>query len=245
MKKILGISLVALFAAVPMMAGAANLPEVTIVAADAQNNEKGDANKMATVSYVKGAYGAIRTAVNSKAEQSDMTAVQSAIETLNGNAQTAGSVDKKIADAITSSLTSESTNGQAASAKATYDAIQAAITSATYDDTEIQQAITSAQGDIETLQNAGYITKDVNNLTNYTTTTDMNSAISDAIDSALDDYTTTTGLQNTYATKAGVTATITASTITATVPALADWNSSTVTNVAVTAGIAGAEYTAE
>ncbi len=61
MKKIFGISLVALFAAVPMMAGAADLTPNTPADTDAQ--------KVAAVSYVKGAYNAVASAVNTKQDQ--------------------------------------------------------------------------------------------------------------------------------------------------------------------------------
>jgi len=61
MKKILKVSLGALFAALPMMAGASNMADAPTVA---------DGNKkVATVSYVIGAYDATKTAVNSKQDQ--------------------------------------------------------------------------------------------------------------------------------------------------------------------------------
>ncbi len=50
-----------------------------------------------------------------------------------------------------------------------------------YDDSALAGRVTTAEGKIETLENAGYITKDVEDLTNYTTTSSMNSAIANAV----------------------------------------------------------------
>ena len=89
----------------------------------------------------------LNTAMNTR-----VTAAESSITTLEGDADTAGSVAYQIADAIS----------------------------------DVNSSATELAGRVKTLEDAGYITKDVADLTNYTTTDDMNTALEgkqDTIDS--------------------------------------------------------------
>jgi len=87
MKKILGISLVAVLAVSPMMAMAEGELRSAVAIAGPLNDTTGSA--FTTQSYVKGAYNAVET---------DLGLVNAAVTTLNGNDQTAGSVKKEIKD---------------------------------------------------------------------------------------------------------------------------------------------------
>ena len=100
MKKVLGISLVAVLAVSPMMARASSVASI---------EETGSA--LTTQKYVKGAYNALGTVINTKADQSVLESevsarseadgiLQSAINTLNGGKSVTGSVEQKIDSAI-------------------------------------------------------------------------------------------------------------------------------------------------
>ncbi|MBR3148314.1 MAG: hypothetical protein IKF41_03160 [Alphaproteobacteria bacterium] len=87
MKKILGISLVAVLAVSPMMAMAEGELGSAVTIAGTLNDTTGSA--FTTQSYVKGAYNAV---------EGDLANVNAAVTKLNGNDQTAGSVRKEIKD---------------------------------------------------------------------------------------------------------------------------------------------------
>ncbi|MBR5354583.1 MAG: hypothetical protein IK122_00465, partial [Alphaproteobacteria bacterium] len=99
MKKILGISLVAVLAVSPMMAMAEGELGSAVTIAGPLNNTTGSA--FTTQSYVKGAYNAVET---------DLENVNAAVTTLNGNDQTTGSVLKAIKDNSANASYSASTN---------------------------------------------------------------------------------------------------------------------------------------
>ena len=98
MKKILGISLVAVLAVSPMMAMAEGElgSAVSIAGTVAESG-----NAFTTQSYVKGAYNAV---------EGDLANVNAAVTKLNGNDQTAGSVLKAIKDNSANASYSASTN---------------------------------------------------------------------------------------------------------------------------------------
>jgi len=236
MKKILGISLVALFAAVPMMAGAADMTKV--------GTAEGDAGKVATVSYVKGAYDAVADVVNTKQDQLKV-----------GNTEVSASVSSAV-------RTTGADDATLVTEKAVRDAITAADSALTESVTALGSRVTTAEGKITTLTGSSATEGSVahaeasaataksaadnaaaaasaaqqsansalQSFANYSTTTQMNTAISSAItdlnlagtydakgaaanaladakeyaDSALEDYTKTTALESAYATKTGV-----------------------------------------
>ena len=97
MKKILGISLVAVLAVSPMMAHATGeLGEAVNIGSEVAVNT-GDDGVFAAQSYVKGAYNAI---------MGDLDSVNDAVTTLNGNEDTVGSVKNAIKTAVTASAKS-------------------------------------------------------------------------------------------------------------------------------------------
>jgi hypothetical protein len=85
MKKLLGVSLVAVFAATPLIAGAEVSTETVTLN-----------NVVATTSFVQGAYNDLADHVNTNIGAINTNT--SAINTLNGNASTTGSVAKSIKD---------------------------------------------------------------------------------------------------------------------------------------------------
>ena len=97
----LGISLVAVLAASPMMARADNelTAAITLIGSEQEELET-DAN-VATAGYVKGAYNAAFT---------DITSINNAITKLNGNVDTTGSVLKAIKDTAGTGTYNASTN---------------------------------------------------------------------------------------------------------------------------------------
>lgn len=204
MKKILGISLVALFAAVPMMAGAADMTKV--------GTAEGDAGKVATVSYVKGAYDAVADVVNTKQDQLKVgntevsASVSSAVRTTGADDATLVT-EKAVRDAITSAVSDAGSNATtaiaaldstvsqtagddglaisiveedgklksvtASIASGTYDASGAAATAESNAKSYADTKKTEAISAAATAMNSA--------LENYSTTTQMNSAISSAI----------------------------------------------------------------
>lgn len=246
MKNLLGISLAAVLAVSPLMAGAADVD--TTAAASVT----GDSTTLSTVSYVKGAYSALATGVNSKQDKIDDLA------TIRSGAA-AGATALQSAD-IATSLTAESDNTKTAGAKATYDAIQAAKN----DNTTLAGRVSTAEGKITTLEGtvgdassglvkdvadnaaaitvlngtgAGSVTKTVNDAVDAATTT-LNTAIGAKANSA--DVYTKTAADDKFATQTGVVATIN----TATVPVMTAWgDSSSATTIAVNVPAAG--YVAE
>lgn len=248
MKNLLGISLAAVLAVSPLMAGAADVD--TTAAASVT----GDSTTLSTVSYVKGAYSALATGVNSKQDKIDDLA------TIRSGAA-AGATALQSAD-IATSLTAESDNTKAAGAKATYDAIQAAKN----DNTTLAGRVSTAEGKITTLEGtvgdassglvkgvtdnaaaitvlngndtqAGSVAKTVKDAVDAATTT-LNTAIGAKANSA--DVYTKTAADDKFATQTGVVATIN----TATVPVMTAWDdSSSATTIAVNVPAAG--YVAE
>lgn len=294
MKKIFGISLGALFAAVPMMAGAAN---IDLSANGHGNIEAGDQNKAVSVSYVKGAYNELGTAINTKQDQlkngetNISSAVSSAVrETGADNATlvTELAVRNAIVSAITDAgdaattkinaldstvtqaaandtlavtITEEdgkltSVSATIASGTVTKDALSEAVqsslnkadaaataTALAAETTARETADSAMDARVDALESAGYITKDVNDLTNYTTTTDLQSA-----------YATKTGVEATI-NNVSYTANLNNTAVTGSVTAMSEWGSSatsaitmtgSVTNSAVTVTRSGnASYTAQ
>ncbi len=284
MKKLLGISLVAVLAATPLMAGAADLtPEQLAHGAIVQANgdNPGDTAKMATVSYVKGAYTELGNAINTKADKSALTAeetrakgiesgLQSAINTLNGDENTEGSVDKKIADAISEVNTAaadledrvEANEGaitklngndqtvgsvayavaQEASARAT--AVSNEATTRSTEDTRLEGLIDAEEA--ARIAADGVLTTLNEGLSQTNLVSAINSENTRAkqaesnLQTAINNL--NTGANTTYAKKVGVTQTITDSTISGTVPVVTDWASQTEGTVAINARITGAAY---
>lgn len=295
MKKIFGISLGALFAAVPMMAGAAN---IDLSANGHGNIEAGDQNKAVSVSYVKGAYNELGTAINTKQDQlkNGETNISSAVSSEvratesadNATLVTELAVRNAIVSAITSAgdaattkinaldstvtqaaasdtlavtITEEdgkltSVSATIASGTVTKDALSEAVqsslnkadaaataTALAAETTARETADSALGGRIDALESAGYITKDVNDLTNYTTTTDLQSA-----------YATKTGVEKTI-NNVSYTANLNNTAVTGSVTVLSEWGSSatsavtmtgSVTNSAVTVTRSGnASYTAQ
>ena len=213
MKKILGISLVALFAAVPMMAGAADMTKV--------GTAEGDAGKVATVSYVKGAYDAVADVVNTKQDQLKVgntevsASVSSAVRTTGADDATLVT-EKAVRDAITSAVSDAGSN--AATAIAALDStvsqtagddglaisiveedgklksVTASIASGTYDASGAAATAESnakSYADTKKTEAISAAATAMNSaLENYSTTTQMNTAISSAI--------TDLNLANTY-----------------------------------------------
>ena len=282
MKKILGISLVAVLAATPLMARAADLTADQLAHGNiiaASENNLGDANRMATVSYVKGAYTELGTAINTKADKTALEAeasareladqgLQSAITTLNGDSTVTGSVDKKIADAISTVNTAASDlagrvtanetaigvlNGSGEGSVAAAVAAEATLRQSA--DNTLQSNITdeanARQSADRTLQD--HIDEEatartqadtaINNKIGATALTTTNQTLTGAIEEVKQSVSTLSGAANTtYAKKVGVTQTISDSTISGTVPVVTDWANQTAGTVAINASITGAEY---
>jgi len=204
MKNLLGISLAAVLAVSPLMAKAADVDTTAATSA------AGDDTTLTTVGYVKGAYSALATGVNSKQDKiSDLETIRS------GAAAGATALQN---DDIATSLTAQSTDEKAAGAKATYDAIRGAITEATYDDTALAGRVTTAEGKITTLEGTvgnatSGLVKDVADnaaaigVLNGTGAGSVTKTVGDAI-SALD-------LSNTYESKGAAAAAQTAAETTA------------------------------
>lgn len=89
-----------------------------------------------------------------------------------------------VAANLTALDTQVKTNADAIATKAAATDLTALgnrVTAAEGDISGLKTADTELDGRLDTLEAAGYITKDVNDLTNYTTTTGMNTAISNAV----------------------------------------------------------------
>ncbi len=172
MKKLLNISVIAALAILPLVANATDLTAEQLAhAAPAADDE----TTVTTASYVKGAYSELGTAINTKQDKlsdTQLKAIQdvsglntrlgtaeidiNALKTAVGNA-TAGLV-KDVADL--------QANKQDKLTDAQLNAVNSGITS---------EKVTSYDNLVT--DSANFITKDVNNLTNYTTTTAMNTAL--------------------------------------------------------------------
>lgn len=283
MKKIFGISLGALFAAVPMMAGAAN---IDLSANGHGNIEAGDQNKAVSVSYVKGAYNELGTAINTKQDQlkNGETNISSAVSSEvratesadNATLVTELAVRNAIVSAITSAgdaattkinaldstvtqaaasdtlavtITEEdgkltSVSATIASGTVTKDALSEAVqsslnkadaaataTALAAETTARETADSALGGRIDALESAGYITKDVNDLTNYTTTTDLQSA-----------YATKTGVEKTI-NNVSYTANLNNTAVTGSVTAMSEWGSSATSAIAMTGSVTNSAVT--
>ena len=264
MKKILGISLVAVLAATPLMARAADLTADQLAHGNiiaASGNDLGDAGKMATVSYVKGAYAELGTAINTKADKTALEAeenrakgiesgLQSAINTLNGDDQTEGSVDYKIDQAISevntaaSDLAGRVTANESAITTLNGEGEGSVAAAVAAEATLRQNADTTLQDNIDAeataRQNADTA---INNKIGATALTTTDKTLTGAIEEVKQSVSTLSGAANTtYAKKVGVTQTITDSTISGTVPVVTDWANQTAGTVAINASITGAEY---
>ena len=144
MKKLLGISIVAMLAVTPMMANATAVPaQVTLMTAPGRGAEIAggketpnlqENTQIATTSYVTGAYNALGAAHN---------VVEGRVTTLESGVDDTGSVDYKI-------------NTQAAGAS--YSSTSSALRATT-----IQGAIDEVEGRVDTLENNTTLTaEDVN-----------------------------------------------------------------------------------
>ena len=132
MKKIFGISFGALFAALPMMAGAANIDLTTN---GHGNIEAGDQNKAVSVSYVKGAYNELGAAINTKQDQLK-------------NGET--NIDSAVSSAVRET---GADNATLVTEKAVRDAIVSAINSVTND---LQSGYATQSGVANTINNVTY-----------------------------------------------------------------------------------------
>ena len=198
MKKILGISLVALFAAVPMMAGAADLTEKTPSATDAQ--------KVAAVSYVKGAYNAVASAVNTKQDQlkvgdADVSSAVSSEVRVDGQADNATLVtEKAVRDAIKAADTTAAAAISGLDDR--LDAAEDSIDILTSEDSATEGSVAHAEASAAAAAAAASAAQQsadsaLASFANYTTTTAMNTALNSkidktAIDTALDGDSTDT-----------------------------------------------------
>lgn len=186
MKK-LGISLVALMIGLPM-AARADITPITLLGNPAGTVAAN--TNVATTSYVQGAYNDLAGHINTNV---------AAINTLNGDANTAGSVAKAVADANSAMNTRvgalETTVGDASSGlvKAVADNTSAiagkqnTIDSTHKLDADLVDDSTSTNKFVtaeEKTKISNAVTKDVNDLTNYTTTTDMNAALGNKQDAS-------------------------------------------------------------
>ena len=250
MKKLLGISLVAVLTATPLMASAADLTQDQMAKA---NIVAGDDKQVAAVSYVKGAYTELGTAINTKQDkltqdqlqaitdvagkqdalnETQMAAVNSGITTAKVSQYDAYATGKqdtitdqnKLSAGLVSGLATVATTGNASDLNE--DTTHRLVT-----DTEKatwnakQDALTSAQ---QAAVDSGITSEKV--------------AAYDALKTASAEYATKTGVVNTVnaATASGdadlaVTGSVTGS-VTGNVPVLATWGNSTATTVALADG---------
>lgn len=237
MKKIFGISLGALFAAVPMMAGAAN---IDLTANGHGNIEAGDQNKAVSVSYVKGAYNELGAAINTKQDQlkngetNISSAVSSAVRTEgadNSTLVTELAVRNAIVSAISSANNAATSAATSAlnSAKSYADSVASAAETAAKSYADGLDSAMDAR--VDALESAGYITKDVNDLTNYTTTTDLQSA-----------YATKTGVEKTI-NNVSYTANLDNTAVSGTVTAMSEWGSSATSAITMSGSVTNSAVT--
>ncbi|MCQ2571607.1 MAG: hypothetical protein MJ165_01215 [Alphaproteobacteria bacterium] len=173
MKKFLGVSLVAVLAVTPMMAQA----NVATVTADTTPG-------VASTNYVKGAYNAMAAAVDSelggkanvdldnlsKTGKSNVSAKGTYDASTNYDAGTVGAAIKSKQDVIDA-------NHKLAAKVNNADNFTGDTDSSLIKGKTVVAAIQNTAAAVDKINNAGYITKDVNDLTNYTTTANMNTAL--------------------------------------------------------------------
>ena len=160
---------------------------------------------VASTSYVKGAYNAAIDEIN--ANRTQINANTTAIATkqaqlTNGTANVSETVKTSVAEAATASDTSlvtekavrDAIDGSNSAMDTRVDALETTVgdnTNGLVKDvadlkTTVGDSTSGLVKDVTDLKSAGYITKDVNDLTNYTTTANMNTALAgkqDTIDS--------------------------------------------------------------
>ncbi len=179
MKKLLNISVIAALAILPLAANAADLTAEQLAYA---NQVTDDATTVTTASYVKGAYKELGNAINTKQDKltdTQLNAIDnvSGLNTRLGTAETDIETLKTAVGNATSGLTKDvadlQANKQDKLSGTQLNAVNSGITS---------EKVT--QYDTLVTNSANFITKDVNNLTNYTTTADMNTALDAKADTA-------------------------------------------------------------
>lgn len=179
MKKLLNISVIAALAILPLAANAADLTAEQLAYA---NQVTDDATTVTTASYVKGAYKELGNAINTKQDKltdTQLNAIQnvSGLNTRLGTAETDIETLKTAVGNATSGLTKDvadlQANKQDKLSGTQLNAVNSGITSEKV--TQYDNLVTNS---------ANFITKDVNNLTNYTTTADMNTALDAKADTA-------------------------------------------------------------
>ena len=246
MKKIFGISLVAVFAAMPMMAHATDVPNVPMATT-------GDA--LTTQSYVKGAYNALAGYINTK--QDKITA---------DNKLPASLVEGVASDSAVSSLASDvealqstvgdSTSGLVADVAALQSAVndvdsglatkasQSALDSVADDVEALQSTVGDSTAglvkDVDDLQSAvGALESTMGSETMTTSATTVTGAINE-LDSAISAI---ESASSNYAAKTGVTNTISASSASTPVSVVSDWGTDSATTVNYSGTLTGASYT--
>ncbi len=179
MKKLLNISVIAALAILPLAANAADLTAEQLAhAAPAEDDD----TTVTTASYVKGAYNELGTAINTKQDKlsdAQLNAIDnvSGLNTRLGTAETDINALKTAVGNATAGLVKDvadlQANKQDKLSGTQLNAVNSGITS---------EKVT--QYDTLVTNSANFITKDVNNLTNYTTTADMNTALDAKADTA-------------------------------------------------------------
>ncbi len=177
MKKLLNISVIAALAILPLAANATDLTDEQLAYA---NPTTDDGTTVATAQYVKGAYNELGKAINTKQDKltpAQLKAIQdvSGLDTRLGTAETNIEALKTAVGNATAGLVKDvadlQTNKQDKLSDTQLNAVNSGITSKKV--TDYDNLVTNS---------ANFITKDVDNLTNYTTTTAMNTALADKQD---------------------------------------------------------------
>lgn len=222
MKKIMGISLLAVFAVSPLMARADNVNLFTAPI--------GVTTDVATTSYVKGAYNELGGVINTKQNQlmnsSELSLSDTVLTSVRGSEEASDRhlvTEKAVADAVAGAIGAQDFSSYATKTYADDKASAAETAAKSYTDTQLQS---------------------------YTNTTGMNSAISSAVatetaaresaDSALSDRINQlqSGVAGDYATKTGVAQTVNAATATGTVQIAQTWGSDATIPHTITSDVA-------
>lgn len=257
MKKLLGISLVAVLAATPLMAEAARGVSVANYSAGENTND------IASTSYVKGAYEAASDRIDALVTDTDVTGVHNVIVAGDSVASNLGALDTAIGDttsfdganvsaAISALQTSigdgaEALGGRVSALETTVGDNTSGLVKGLADEISRAEGVEGDLDDLTTTAQNNLVAaiNEVDDHADANTTAISDevtraTAAEEALGGRID---TLTGNANTtYAKKVGVTQTITNSTIAGTVPVVKDWTNGTTGTVAITASITGAEY---
>ncbi len=214
MKKLLGISLLAVFAVSPLMARADSINLFTAPI--------GVTTDVATTSYVKGAYNELGTVVNTKADKIDLDKVLTEI----------GDVDY-VGDSLSAAI-SALQNAQSTSDTNFNTALTDEVNRATAAELTLQNAVTTEASTARAAEQANANAISAEATTRATADTALSSRI-DAIEA---------GVQGDYATKTGVAQTVNAATATGTVQIAQTWGSDETIPHTITSDVAVNGYVA-